>query len=690
MEEDPSLIAILIPVDAQRLAESASYLEHNEAYQLPPSTALDRLPNISSRETTPALEHSDYDKSEDYTNLQRLKLTFGEKPKDPGRGYSFGTYATACNILLGSRGLHGISRVHFYITFGLNTDGERLLILRDRSSNGMAVSYNGQAKEELRRDFTWILNLKNERRKWDVEIHVCGMSFKVQLASHKTCQVEYNEKMDGFLAESRTAFPQLDVLGIDNPTPIAQPSRPLTPRQLPIYLRLRELGEGSFGVVHKVVDASTGTIYARKTFRPPRREDNKVRMKHRRMEWSEQIRREARIMVENVHENIIGVHEFRDGPRPFLIMPYLSCGNLADLSAEDSITDEDCPYILFQALDALSYLHSRSVAHRDLKPENILVETRHPLQIKLADFGLANDKETLKTLCGSPLYLAPEVDLETAYSPLVDVWSLGVIILQYAYELPEVSSRWIIANGRVWCQSIVNRVNDSDWDGGPLRDLLTSGMLHMEPEERLSAADCITTGLDLGVFDFESLDARSATPTQQVAAQSDVSDDEESFASEQGSHHTSMSQTRCGPPSGSPKSFGSCSLESFNPEGNWVSRAQHLEGFDSNVDHSANTTKAPTTTIKNILEAGRADTASRKRQRSPLLGSLSFLSSEGQSKRRTEASTSDLTDSQWSSSLASEKPETYPSELLDETNLSGCSIPATAGRPRHGTPRPAR
>jgi serine/threonine protein kinase len=56
------------------------------------------------------------------------------------------------------------------------------------------------------------------------------------------------------------------------------------------------------------------------------------------------------------------------------------------------------------------------MAHRDLKPKNILVKSRYPLFIKLADFGLANDKRDLKTFCGSQGYAAPEIYFRNRYN----------------------------------------------------------------------------------------------------------------------------------------------------------------------------------------------------------------------------------------------------------------------------------
>ena len=63
--------------------------------------------------------------------------------------------------------------------------------------------------------------------------------------------------------------------------------------------------------------------------------------------------------------------------------------------------------ILRQLSSALAYLHDNGVTHRDIKPENILVQNKDPLFVKLADFGLAASG-AMTTICGSPLYLAPE------------------------------------------------------------------------------------------------------------------------------------------------------------------------------------------------------------------------------------------------------------------------------------------
>lgn len=125
---------------------------------------------------------------------------------------------------------------------------------------------------------------------------------------------------------------------------------------------------------------------------------------------------------------------------PRLVLEYVPLGSLEDQHKEASISIEESFAILCQGLSVLRYLHERGdpIAHRDIKPSNILVQLRTPyLYIKLADFGLSKEsQDSLKTYCGTRFYAAPEVQKKESYDIAVNIWSLGLVVFQYAHGLP--------------------------------------------------------------------------------------------------------------------------------------------------------------------------------------------------------------------------------------------------------------
>lgn len=205
--------------------------------------------DIPSRGTTPAVTE------QDETPASRIHLTFTKKPKSLEKGFVFGSDPKTCDVLLGAWAA-GFTREHFRITF--NTRGD--IILEDISQGVTSVSYNGE-KPSGRNQFTWILfeRYKNIRVTLNEE-KKNKLVFKVEQPENREfCEVEYKAHRDAYLEERRNATPSLSRLGIESKESVVSPKQP-------IHLQEEELGRGSFGTVHKVVNVSTGDVYAGKTF----------------------------------------------------------------------------------------------------------------------------------------------------------------------------------------------------------------------------------------------------------------------------------------------------------------------------------------------------------------------------------------------------------------------------------------
>ena len=94
-------------------------------------------------------------------------------------------------------------------------------------------------------------------------------------------------------------------------------------------------------------------------------------------------------------------------------------------------SEKDARGVCYILLQTIAYLHHHRIVHRDLKPENLLLYADDDTSIKIADFGFAERTDgfiSLKTQCGTPGYVAPEILLGLPYGKAVDMWAIGVII----------------------------------------------------------------------------------------------------------------------------------------------------------------------------------------------------------------------------------------------------------------------
>lgn len=206
-----------------------------------------------------------------------------------------------------------------------------------------------------------------------------------------------------------------------------KPSAPLPPEVTDFYDVPGEvLGTGHFSKVKLGTDKKTGEKVAIKIIIKP--SGSKINM----------LKTEVDILTKADHPNIVKLHKVIDTPEIlYLVMELLTGGELFDrIIAKGHYSEADARELTVTMLKAVAYLHSQGIAHRDLKPENILLkDTSENAVIKITDFGLskifggdAASEVVMKTACGTPGYVAPEVLQHEAYSSQVDLWSIGVIV----------------------------------------------------------------------------------------------------------------------------------------------------------------------------------------------------------------------------------------------------------------------
>nr|QCH00484.1 CBL-interacting protein kinase 17 [Vitis amurensis] len=186
----------------------------------------------------------------------------------------------------------------------------------------------------------------------------------------------------------------------------------------------RTIGEGTFAKVKFAQNTETGESVAMKVL------DRSTIIKHK---MTDQIKREISLMKLVRHPYVVRLHEvLASRTKIYLILEFITGGELFDKIVHHGRLSENESRRYFQQLiDGVDYCHSKGVYHRDLKPENLLLDSQGNL--KISDFGLsalpAPGVSLLKTTCGTPNYVAPEVLRHKGYDGAVaDVWSCGVIL----------------------------------------------------------------------------------------------------------------------------------------------------------------------------------------------------------------------------------------------------------------------
>lgn len=231
------------------------------------------------------------------------------------------------------------------------------------------------------------------------------------------------------------------------------------------YKISKKIGTGAFSEVFlaTLIDTSQNVAVKKVSLVQREIEESKMLLK---------LNLEIELMQKLKHPNIITYIEvIKSKTDWYIILEYCNAGTLGDVityneNMQNMIFDHlgnefnreaNTYYYMNQLKDALDYIKNMGCTHRDIKPDNILLIDSmenitmsnlvkknfyftEKIILKLADFGLAKncemeDEILENTICGSPLYMGPEIILDREYNSKADLWSYGAIMYQLLFGI---------------------------------------------------------------------------------------------------------------------------------------------------------------------------------------------------------------------------------------------------------------
>ncbi|KIM34660.1 hypothetical protein M413DRAFT_33120 [Hebeloma cylindrosporum] len=212
------------------------------------------------------------------------------------------------------------------------------------------------------------------------------------------------------------------------------------------FSRVGFLGEGGFARVYEVQDVR-GARLACKVVTKSSLKTKKAKTK---------LYAEIKIHRSLQHPNIVNFQEcFEDSDNVYMTLELCPSGSLMDmLRRRRRFTEPEARFFMVQLIGACHYMHTHQVIHRDLKLGNLFLDAN--MNVKVGDFGLAalieNPGERKKTICGTPNYIAPEVD----------TWSIGVILYTLVVGRPPFQTKDVKAiYKQVLLYLYLDRANES-------------------------------------------------------------------------------------------------------------------------------------------------------------------------------------------------------------------------------------
>jgi len=250
-----------------------------------------------------------------------------------------------------------------------------------------------------------------------------------------------------------------------------------------MYTDFVKIGEGAAGEVYLVTSLKSKDKFAIKKM-PLNAQNVKL------------LTSEIHIMKESDHVNIVAYKDsFRVDSQLWVVMEYMGGGCLTEILEQFDfiqMTEAHIAWVCKETLKGLKYIHSLHRIHRDIKSDNMLLSSKG--EVKIADFGyaaqLTEKKDRRNTIVGTPYWMAPELIRGQNYDTKVDIWSLGIMIMEMAegeppyMEFPPLRALFLITT-----KGIPDLKEPEKWSK-EFRDFVAKS-LEKDPEKRPSATEML-------------------------------------------------------------------------------------------------------------------------------------------------------------------------------------------------------
>jgi serine/threonine-protein kinase len=208
------------------------------------------------------------------------------------------------------------------------------------------------------------------------------------------------------------------------------------------YRLLSRIGEGGFGAVYRAADKKLKRDVAIKVLDPMK----EARSADHATTLQERFRREAIATAQIDHPNVVTVYDIGiDEDQVYIVMELLEGRPLSEELAHwpTGIEASRTLPLFAAALRGLQAGHDVGVVHKDLKPANLFLTApgTPDERLRLIDFGVARVVHEQKLtvtgkIVGTPRYLAPEYIDQLEVTPAVDIYQMGLILVEMLSSFP--------------------------------------------------------------------------------------------------------------------------------------------------------------------------------------------------------------------------------------------------------------